>query len=79
MVAHHMYLRRIQEKSIIRISGGGGQIVLLSMIELLAGKYLNLDREVVHVPLVGLNRTEHVTGNEVDLELGKLQEKERNR
>lgn len=63
-----MYLRRIQEKSIIRTSDGGDQIVLLSMIGLLVGKYPSPDREVVHVPLVGLNRTGLAIGNEVDLE-----------
>lgn len=62
-----MYLRQIQEKSIIRISDGGGRIVLLSTIELSVGKYPSLGREVVHVPLVGLNRIEHVIGNAVDL------------
>lgn len=50
MVAHHMYLRRIQEKSIIRTLDGEDQIVLLSMIGLLVGKYPSPGREVVHVP-----------------------------
>jgi len=63
-----MYPRRIQEKSIIHISDGGGRIVLLSMIELSVGKFPNPGREVAHVPLVELNRIEHVIGNEVDLE-----------
>lgn len=67
MVAHHMCLRRIQEKSIIRISDGGDRIVLLSMIKLLVKKIQSPDREAVHVPLVGLSRIGHVIGSEVDL------------
>lgn len=62
-----MYLRRIQEKSIIRISDGGDQIVLLSMIEVSVRKYPSPGQEVVHVLLVGLNHIEHAIGNEVDL------------
>lgn len=68
MVAHHMCLRRIREKSIIHISGDGDRIVLLSTRDPLIGRYPNLDQEVVHAPLVGLNLIEHMIKSEVDPE-----------
>jgi len=63
-----MYLRRIQEKSIIRISDDEDQTVLLLVKELSIRKCRNPDREVVRVLLAGLNLIEHAIGNEVDLE-----------
>lgn len=68
MVAHHMCLRRIREKSIIHISDDGGRIVLLLTREPLVGKYPNLDQEVAHVLLVGLNLIGHMIRSEVDPE-----------
>jgi len=67
MVVHRMCLRRIQEKSIIRISDGGDRIVLLSMIELLVKKFRSPDQEAAHVLLVGLSRIGHVIESEADL------------
>lgn len=67
MVAHHMCLRRIREKSIIHISDDGDRIVLLLTRDPLIGKYPNLDQEVVHAPL-GLNLIEHMIKSKVDPE-----------
>lgn len=68
IVVHRTYLRQIQGKSIIRTLDDEDQIVPLLVREPSARKYRNLDREVVHVLLVGLNLIEHAIGSEVDLE-----------
>lgn len=68
MVAHHICLRRIREKSIIRISDDGDRIVLLLTRKPLLEKYPNLDQEVVHAPLVELSLIGHMIKSEVDPE-----------
>lgn len=58
--------RRIRKRSIIRTSGSGDQRVPLSTREQSIGNCPSLGREVVHGPLVGLNRTGHAIENVVD-------------